>query len=351
MNTTRKSRTTKTATQQATGAVLELPQAAFDLGNRWTIFGDGKLTINFPSVYVPMLEGQTPKRIKGETILITKEGLSFMVGTQANFDKSARIRMFDSDKIQDMPLFLMASVGFYLKASNHTKVTEVSIERLQINMTEGDQLASSIQKVLEKAHKFTLDGQEITIKVGQVNVFEEGLAAYKIYSKANPHTDANLLRAVLNVGGSTMDAILVDKDGDVLEHGFRSRKGGVSRLAELVQQHLIRQGFNVESKDLDLVMDALHNAHYPVSQGKDPDYSLLVVNGWDFSDVFPAILDAWFKQTLGMIKTTFNPYFPQIECFIWTGGGTYMLTEKLNVSPKFIMTPRPELDNVIGLLD
>jgi hypothetical protein len=329
---------------------LELPKVAYDPGNRSVLLSDGQATISLPSVFVPLIPGHLPKHVKGQTVVINHEGQGFLVGQMANFDKQQRIRLFDADKVAEMAMFLCAALARYIQETKQTNIDSIEISELAVNMTEGDNLSPAVALALQKVHKFTLGEQEVSVKVKEVATFEEGLGAYYLYTKEQPHTDPNLLRAVINLGGGTADGLLVTNEGDVLEIGFRSRKGGCIALAEMVQRHLIRQGFTIESKDLDLILDAMHRAYEPVSQGGEPDFTLLQINGWGFDDVFPELLANWYKQLMGSLKTTFHAYFSQIECFIVTGGGAYLLADKFAKSPLFVMTDNPAIDNVIGLL-
>ena len=148
-----------------------------------------------------------------------------------------------------------------------------------------------------------------------------------------------MLTGVINLGGATVDGILVDHEGDVYSDlSFHDPKGGCFALAREIKLSAEAEHPEIESSvDLAEYMDHLKGG-----------YKYILYN-CDYSSVVKAEVDRHFKRVIDKIKTSWQPEMKRVEKIVFTGGLTYTIKDRLN-HPVFRVAESPEKANTLGIL-
>jgi hypothetical protein len=256
-------------------------------------------------------------------------GIRYVIGEAASRQPRYE-RVYNRPKFDECLLYLLPCIGKLFP--NEKQVTLV----VKVNATEAELYQNLLERKLKGTTEATIDGRDISIKVQSVTVFEEGLGAWYLLNDREPQIKGQYT-GVLNLGGATIDSILVEYDGYVLaEASLRSPKGGTFDLATEIRRVITADRADMAYLEADAIMNCLEFRDY-------------IIDGYDFSAIVRDEIDNWFKSVMGKTQAVWSSYFHKISRYILTGGSAYLVVDKASRSSKFHVTPNPVYDNVIGL--
>ena len=313
--------------------------AAFDPGNRSILFYDGQTKVELASTYSQLIGDRAPQRMDRQSALITLQSSEgspefndwrYVLGTAAQNQRKFE-RVYNRPKFEESLLYLLPCV-----AQAFDDRDEITLN-LHINATEADVNESTLKQKLLGTTRFHCEGRDVNLKVAQVTAFEEGLGAFFLHQAHQP-TQPGKFYGVLNLGGATLDALLCDHQGYVyIDNSFRSPKGGAFDLCIELKNTIAAAYEQARHIPIDFFMDAV----------KSGDYTL---NGdYDFTDLVQPTVDSWFRDLLGNVKAQWETYFHRIDRYVITGGGAYLVKDKLANLNRFHLAIDPIFDNVVGI--
>ncbi|QOV22682.1 ParM/StbA family protein [Anabaenopsis elenkinii] len=313
-------------------------EVIFDPGNRSILLYDGKNLVKLASLYAWLSGNRKPIRMNDQSSVVeihTSDGSSEYNGTRYLIGEAASRqpryeRVYNRPKFDECLLYLLPCIGkLFPKQKDLTLAVKV-------NATEAELHQNLLEQKLKGKTEATLDGRDISLTVESVTVFEEGLGAWYLLNDSEPQIKGHYT-GVLNLGGATIDSILVDYDGYVLtEASLRSPKGGTFDLATEIRRVITADRADMAYLEADVIMNCLEFNDY-------------VIDGYDFSSIVRNEIDNWFKSVMGKTQAVWSSYFHKISRYILTGGSAYLVIDKAARSPKFHVTRNPVYDNVIGL--
>lgn len=326
-----------TKTQAPKPTVLKL---AYDPGNRTLQLWDGTRFQQLPSLFLKLIGSRRPKQIGPDSVLLSLAkdprnrftGETYLVGEDCSRYADHK-RVFDGNKLENAGLYLAALV-----AKMYPQLTEATIQ-LAVNLTEGDipELANELTKSLKGSFKFIHGDREVNLKVTKVEVHEEGLGAWNQLNQANPQS-SKVYRGVINLGGSTLDGILVSSTGLVIEDSaFRSQNGGTVDLAQRIKDVVVYDDPSLTGVNISVFMDRIADGSFEF-------------NGTNFKAVYDEVFPEWFNGGLSSIKQRWQSHYHLIETIIFTGGSSFLIADRVLNNPKFYLAVEPDKVNCKGLL-
>ena len=343
--------TQKQTTKQASSKTTQQPEVlnvklAYDPGNRGLKLWDGNKFTHLVAVFNKQIGVRAPRVIKDHSVHfhVTKEptnkfaNQTFMVGPQAASYGTVQ-RVYEGYKLDNPGLFLMALV-----AKQYPKATKINAQ-VVVNLTEGDlpEYAEQMIGNLKGNYEFTVGDQSVSLKVSKVLVVEEGLGAWSLYNATNPQPE-KFYRGVINLGGATLDGILVDSDGLVLEDSaFRSQDGGTTDLANRIRNEIVN-GAQADPSASGIPLD---NFMAGIEDGS------FVYNGagLSFKEEYDLLFPDWFNSSIAQVQRAWRRQFSKIQTIIVTGGSANLIAYRVQGNSKFYLTPNPVRDNCIGILN
>ncbi|HIK46544.1 MAG TPA: ParM/StbA family protein [Leptolyngbyaceae cyanobacterium M65_K2018_010] len=213
-------------------------------------------------------------------------------------------------------------------------VSEYGVD-LHISTPDPARNGEAIQGQLLGSHEFTRNGIDFRIKVESVQVEREGMGAY-YYAKTQGMIPPNGYTIVIDIGGGTWLTRLVDADGEVIDENVMDR-GGTYELAVAISfDHRLTDHLG-SSADPSIVMDGFRVNHAYADTGL----------AW--ADWLDEYLDPWFKGIFQTVKAQYTPYMPRVTRFLVTGGGSHLISERLQGHDLFAVMGDPQFANVHGL--
>lgn len=313
-------------------------EVVFDPGNRSILLYDGKKLVKLDSLYAWLSGNRKPARVNSQSALVeihTSEGSSEFNGSRYVIGESASRqpryeRVYNRPKYEESLLYLLPCVAKLFPTSEQLMLA------VKVNATEAELHQSVLERKLLGTTEAKVDERSLTVKIVSVTAFEEGLGAWYLLNDHQPQLKGQYT-GVLNLGGATIDSILVESDGYVLaEASFRSPKGGTFDLATEIRRVITADRADVAYLEVDAIMNCLETGDY-------------IIDGYDFSSIVRDEIDNWFKSIMGKTQAVWASYFHKITRYILTGGSAYLVADKAARSPKFHITPNPVQDNIIGL--
>lgn len=208
--------------------------------------------------------------------------------------------------------------------------------QLCVSTPDPSRNGKEIQEQLLGSHEFTRNGIDFRVQVESVQVEREGIGAY-CYAKTQGMIPGNGYTIVIDIGGGTWLTRLVDADGEVIDENIMDR-GGTYELAAAISFDR-RLGDNLGSTpDPCVVMDGFRVGHSYADTGL----------AW--GDWLDEYLDPWFKGIFQTVKAQYTPYLPRVTRFLVTGGGSHLITDRLQGHNLFAVMGDPQFANVRGLL-
>ena len=313
--------------------------ASFDPGNRSILFYNGETKVELASTYSQLIGDRAPQRMDRQSTLITLQSSEgspefndwrYVLGTAAQNQRKFE-RVYNRPKFEESLLYLLPCV-----AKAFGDQDEITLN-LHINATEADVNESTLKQKLLGTTRFHCEDRDFTLNVAQVTAFEEGLGAFFLHQVHQP-TQPGKFYGVLNLGGATLDALLCDHQGYVyIDNSFRSPKGGAFDLCIELKNTIAAAYEQARHIPIDFFMDAVKSGDY-------------IINGeYDFTDLVQPTVDSWFRDLLGNVKAQWENYFHRIDRYVITGGGAYLVKDKLASLSRFHLAIDPIFDNVVGI--
>ena len=188
-----------------------IPLMAFDLGNRFVKAGTPGNLISYPSFQKirDQYQDVDPTKLPAKSWLIGGGAVEYIVGKLASDLQG--IPSFKLDKWEIAPqLFYAAIVALGISGSAEVQELRVTTPDSQ------NRFQVSRLKALEKAHRFSANGEEVTLKVGKVRIFDEGVPAWHHAVQKGVWQFPSAINGVLDLGGGTAIARLINSQGTVL---------------------------------------------------------------------------------------------------------------------------------------
>lgn len=206
---------------------------------------------------------------------------------------------------------------------------------LHISTPDPIRNGADIEDQLLGLHEFTRNGVDFRVNVESVQVEREGMGAYH-YAKAQGMIPSHGYTIVIDIGGGTWLTRLVDGDGEVIDENIMDR-GGTYELATAISFDRRLTDFLGSSADPCIVMDGFRVEHGYADTG-------LAWRDW-----LNEYLDPWFKGIFQTVKAQYTPYMPRVTRFLVTGGGSHLISERLQGHDLFAVMGDPQFANVRGL--
>ena len=299
---------------------------SLDIGYHTCVAYDGHTVSSLRSVYAKLPIGQKVPALPN-TFVIQFGGDRYLVGegalTQRNYLPFANEDKL-SAHILKMALYALAGDG---------KVD------LVISHYSADESATQLINILEGTHTFTLDGDRRDLDVRRVTVLDEGRGSWLI-AKQKKLLPNDGYTVVIDLGCDTFIASFYAADGNRVEHqpypqqGVKALATAIAADTRLIEA--VAACANRSKPQIARVLDGFASDHYYAQTGAS------------WAEYFDEYRDNWFKGVIGAIKTDYAHLLPELKRFIVTGGGAYLVAEKLANSPAFVVLDKPEIANAVG---
>ncbi|OKH56264.1 hypothetical protein NIES2101_00320 [Calothrix sp. HK-06] len=199
----------------------------------------------------------------------------------------------------------------------------------------------SIRKALIAAnpHEVVVNGKVYKHRVKAVDFYlETDIAVSHAYAQGKLDADGDTL--AIDIGGGTTNFVVMTPDGDVLARRSIPKVGGVSLANDVINSDLMQQYAKRESAvfNTSKLMDAI------------ADGSLSYGRRYDFSSVFPGLLENWFNNLIDSIQTSVNAYMADVTNVMIIGGNANLVRDKLGSKPGFYIPENPQLSNIEALM-
>ncbi|BAY15661.1 hypothetical protein NIES21_14790 [Anabaenopsis circularis NIES-21] len=196
-----------------------------------------------------------------------------------------------------------------------------------------------IKDCLINSHQVTVNSRSYNHKIKNVEFYLETDAAvihaYKL-GKLDPDGDT----LCIDIGGGTTNYVIMTPQTEVLTRRSIPKVGGVSLANDIINSDLI-QDYARQDKcafKVAKMMDAI------------ADGSLTYGRKYDFSSIFPSLLENWFNGLMDGITTAANDYLADVTNIMLIGGCANLVRHKLSAKPGFYIPVDPQLSNIQALL-
>lgn len=330
--------------KQSKGSTVQA-HISFDPGNRSTIAtADGVNYVLFRSCYAELSGTKQPNILSKDSEVIricssdaqpNLEDHRYYFGNGAIGQRNYTV-VFEGElkKIENSLYSLLPCVyRLYPEAED----IELSIN---VNVTDPRRDLPTLKNKLLGTTEYEVEGKVQRVHIHTINAYNEGLGPWKKAKESglvsdNPRT----YTGVINLGGSTAEALLITSEGLVLtDASFSSDKLGTYELAYLIKEELVAQGL-VKGIRLDIIMDALELGRYDLPQG-------VSIEG-----IYQDCIDKWFDTLLSKITDAWSPQLDSVGLFIMTGGSVNLIKDRLEGQDYWFITPNCILDNCLGIWD
>jgi hypothetical protein len=212
--------------------------------------------------------------------------------------------------------------------------TEFSLN-LHVSTPEPSKNAKAIQSQLLGIHEFKRNDISFRVTVESVEVEREGMGAYRYAQRLGLIPDSGY-SVVIDIGGGTWLTRLVDADGEVIDENVMDR-GGTYELATSISFDRRLTDVLGTTADPGIVMDGFKSGHTYAD------------TGLSWASWLDEYLDPWFRGIFQTVKAQYTPYMMRVTRFLVTGGGSYLITERLAGGKLTAVIPDPQFANVRGL--
>jgi len=178
-------------------------------------------------------------------------------------------------------------------------------------------------------------GRKLKVVIGSVRVEPEGLGIYR-YGAAQVQGG---LTGVLDLGGGTAIALLVDEHGKQIESArVVLRRGGVYGLAADIASDPRLQAQVVGTPKIELIMNGIadNSCRYGAQ-------------GATFARFFEERLELWMKGILGELLNRWDPWLDEVGVVLVAGGGAPLAARVLGENSWFRVLDNPQFAQVLGL--
>lgn len=193
----------------------------------------------------------------------------------------------------------------------------------------------AIRQQLLGIHEFKRNGIDYRVLVERVEVEREGMGAYYYAQRMGLIPDSGYT-IVVDIGGGTWLTRLVDAEGEVIDENVMDR-GGTYELATSISFDRRLTDALGTSADPSIVMDGFRTGHTYAD------------TGLSWSPWLEEHLEPWFKGIFQTVRAQYTPYMARVTRFLVTGGGSHLISERLQGRKLFAVMGDPQFANVRGL--
>lgn len=302
------------------------PLVSLDFGNFTLKSFDGVNLTQIRSLQTPLAQGQQMLKSTNESPVIEHNGQRWHVGTQASRYPTTEATV-QGDKAQLALLHLKVCIKesgeYHIVVSHHSP----------------QQYEGLLSTALLGHHSYVRNGQHIDATITEVQVIPEGLGAYQLAAQrlCVPRRGYTVL---IDLGGSTWLSTLYASDGEVIDHDVHERAGTYALAAAIAKDNRlatpVHQRYAVTSPDPVVIQAGFTQGHFY----GDSDLC--------WGDWLAEYLDPWWKGIVQRLKSRYQQHLPNVKRFVVTGGGSHLISHKVQASPAFLVLPEASTANVVG---
>jgi hypothetical protein len=299
---------------------------SLDIGYYACIAYDGQQVTRLRSVYAELPIGAKAPNLPN-TLTLQFAGKRYLVGEGA-LSQRQYLAFANEDKLSP----------HILKLALYALAGEGKVD-LVISHYSADEARDRLSDILSGTHTYTKDGERHDLDIRRVSVLDEGRGSWLI-AQQKRLLPTEGYSAIIDLGCDTFIASFYTADGTRVEHQAYPQQG-VKALATAIAADTrlvaaVAASANRSKPQVARVLDGLQQGHYYAHTGAS------------WSAYFEAYRDSWFKSVIGTIKTDYAHLLPDTQRFIVTGGGAYLVADKLANSTAFVVLDKPEIANAIG---
>ncbi|MBD2364837.1 hypothetical protein H6G36_27330 [Anabaena minutissima FACHB-250] len=197
----------------------------------------------------------------------------------------------------------------------------------------------TIRQTLIAEHQVTVNGRTYKHKIKNIEFYlETDVAVVNGYKKGLLDLEGDTL--AIDIGGGTTNYCVMTPNGEVLTRRSIPKVGGVSLANDIINSDIMQ---SYAKRD---------NVAFKVAKMMDSiaDGSLTYGRKYDFSSVFPGLLENWFNTLMDSITTAANDYLADTTNIMLIGGCANLVRHKLSAKPGFYIPVDPHLSNIQALL-
>lgn len=205
----------------------------------------------------------------------------------------------------------------------------------------------TIRRTLVAEHQINVNGTNYRHRIKNVEFFlETDVAVINAYKNGKLDMDGDTL--AIDIGGGTTNYVVITPSSEVLTRRSIPKVGGVSLANDIINSDLMQsyaKRDNVAFK-VAKMMDAItYGGRNAIADG-----SLTYGRKYDFSSVFPGLLENWFNNLMDSISTAANDYLADVTNVMLIGGCANLVRQKLSAKQGFYIPANPQLSNIQALL-
>jgi hypothetical protein len=302
-----------------------------DLGNRFVKVADQGRVWAVESIYADVQQGydQAVHYLAGSQSELV--GRSWVVGHQARHYRRG-IRTWATEKHESALRLVLGSLELTQRANGVNLDLVMSLPNPQAD-------GGLLQQALMGEHHILTQGNPVRVIIKSVKVEPEGMGIYR-YGYKQGLTVPRTLTGILDLGGGTAIATLVDEQGSQIE-GARVvlRRGGIYGLASDIaaDPRLMQQV--VGTPKVELIMDAIAEGSYAYG-----------VQGVSFASFFEEYCELWLKGILSEALNRWDIWLEGIGVILVAGGAAPLATDWLDENSWFKVLPDPQFAHVLDLV-
>ncbi len=324
------SSTTKARTRVTTPASINAPVLALDAGNYdLKFYGGNGHPKAIRSVRYQLPQGRDAVSYSDASPLIElPDGRRYHFGAQSYKYRRQQQTVIEN-KVELARLHLYACLEPLAGG-----VADYGLNLL-VSTPDPGRHGEAMKEQLLGLHEFIRNDIEFRVMVESVAVEREGMGAYH-YARSQGLIPPNGYTIVIDIGGGTWLTRLVDASAEVIDENIMDR-GGTYELAAAISFDRRLTDHLGNSADPCIVMDGFRVDH------------VYADTGLAWGDWLDEYLEPWFKGIFQTVKAQYTPYMPRVTRFLVTGGGSHLISERLQGHPLFTVMGDPQFANVRGL--
>ena len=210
---------------------------------------------------------------------------------------------------------------------------DLKIKTLRL-ATPDTQDASQVERLLslKGSHQVVINGKALTVRVGAVQIFDEGVPAWVNACQSDVWQFPKALNGILDLGGGTAIARLVTAQGAVVRQSELILPG-TFELANKIGSYL---GVNCVGP---LILDAIENQTY------------MLPSGVNFKAQFLGARDEWLTTIRAELKSRWASFAGQYGQVLVVGGSAPLAIDLVSSSSRYLIAENPQMFALEGLIN
>jgi hypothetical protein len=261
------------------------------------------------------------------------KGKEWLIGPAAKSQTRLFQRAVDAGKI-DIALQLV--LGCVRPPQEMTESGTLFIQTLVTSLPDARRDAAELKTKLGGRHIVELNGFKLAIGWGKVEVKEEGWGAYN-YAVRRGLLRRGIGNATIDLGCGTAIVSYWDENGNLNYDARQPFDKGVDTLVQLIRaDYRFKQRFGSDPK-LHLILKGIEDGSF--------NYGTV----GSFKDIFEEKRKQWIVDVLKSAISVLKPFKDELDKILFVGGGA-PLADGVVTNAKCIVSPNPQLANVLGLV-